>query len=113
MKHTSPGLAVCPDSLPDTSNNPPRAIQSQPLQRSYPDLLRSPDCGLTVTLAQRVLSLLQQHRREQYEKLTDSVYKAKGYDQNSIPLDQTLQRLGMYQAAYIDIVVNARNRKAM
>jgi len=55
---------------------------------------------LTSKTDEEMLSLLQKHRREQYDKLTDSVYKAKGYDKNSIPLDETLQRLGMNQEVY-------------
>jgi len=66
---------------------------------------------LTSKTDQEVLSLLQKNRREQYDKLTDSVYKAKGYDKNSIPLDETLQRLGMNQEEYTEIIVEARNRK--
>jgi len=56
------------------------------------------------------LSLLHQYRRAQYEKLTDVVYKEKGYDQNGIPTDESLKRLGFDQPEFIAIVRSARER---
>jgi aldehyde:ferredoxin oxidoreductase len=56
------------------------------------------------------LDLLHMHRRAQYEKLTDVVYKEKGYDPNGIPTDASLRRLGMNQPEFMDIVRTARER---
>ncbi len=56
------------------------------------------------------LALLHQYRRAQYEKLTDVVYKEKGYDQNGIPTDESLKRLGFDQPEFPDIVRAARER---
>jgi aldehyde:ferredoxin oxidoreductase len=56
------------------------------------------------------LDVLQKYRLSQYEKLTDEVYDEKGYDRNSIPLDETLQRLGFDKAEYFDILNSARMR---
>jgi aldehyde:ferredoxin oxidoreductase len=56
------------------------------------------------------LAMLQSYRRSQYEKLADEVYKEKGYDRNSIPLDETLQRLGLDKHEYFEIVQSARAR---
>ncbi|MFC1814798.1 aldehyde ferredoxin oxidoreductase C-terminal domain-containing protein [Thermodesulfobacteriota bacterium] len=57
-----------------------------------------------------MLAALQKYRIEQYEKLTDVVYKEKGYDRNGIPLDQTLKRLGFNGDEYFEIVRTARAR---
>ena len=56
------------------------------------------------------LRMLQDYRRSQYEKLTDEVYKEKGYDCNSIPLDETLLRLGLSNPECLEIVRSARTR---
>ena len=60
-----------------------------------------------------LLHLLQTHRREQYEILTDVVYREKGFDEHSIPLDETLTRLGFDQQDYVSIVQEARQRVAV
>ena len=56
------------------------------------------------------LSVLHEHRRAQYEKLTDVVYQEKGYDQNGIPTDESLRRLGLNQPEFMAIVRSARER---
>lgn len=56
-----------------------------------------------------LLTALQSHRIEQYEKLMEVVYQHKGYDANGIPTDDTLQRLGFDDADYFDIVHATRN----
>lgn len=57
-----------------------------------------------------MLSALQQYRIEQYETLTDVVYREKGYDRNGVPLDETLTRLGFTDDVYRDVVRTARER---
>ena len=56
------------------------------------------------------LIALQNYRRDQYEQLTDAVYNEKGYDRNGIPTDQTLERLGLNDETYREIVRTARAR---
>jgi len=59
-----------------------------------------------------LLKILHEYRKNQYEKLTDSVYEEKGYDLNSIPLDETMKKLNMYKSEYLSIVKEARSRIA-
>lgn len=59
---------------------------------------------------EELLATLHQFRRDQYETLMDTVYKEKGYDRDSIPLDKTLIRLGMDAPEYMQIVAEARKR---
>ncbi len=56
------------------------------------------------------LKELQDYRNRQYEKLTDAVYREKGYDSNGIPTDETLARLGFVDETYGEIVRSARLR---
>ncbi len=60
---------------------------------------------------EELLAALQEYRRAQYEKLSDVVYQAKGYDSDAIPLDETLQRLGFTAEKYQRIVRQARARQ--
>jgi aldehyde:ferredoxin oxidoreductase len=57
-----------------------------------------------------LLEILQDHRRRQYEILTDAVYAEKGFDTHGIPLDETLERLGFTDPGYREIVRQARLR---
>ncbi|MCK5915673.1 MAG: aldehyde:ferredoxin oxidoreductase, partial [Deltaproteobacteria bacterium] len=57
-----------------------------------------------------LLQNLQDHRRQQYEILADTVYAEKGFDANGIPLDETLQRLGFAEPEYQEIVNQARQQ---
>ena len=56
------------------------------------------------------LSLLQDYRRGQYEKLMDAVYRRKGYDQFGIPLDETMRRLGFDTPEFVEIIKASRKR---
>lgn len=68
--------------------------------------------GIDVTSKsdEEMLSILQNYRISQYEKLTDAVYQEKGYDKNGIPLDNTLERLGFNKDEYFEIARAARQR---
>lgn len=57
-----------------------------------------------------LLAALQAYRRDQYEQLTDAVYAEKGYDENGIPTDETLRRLGFEGEGYAEILDLARSR---
>lgn len=59
---------------------------------------------------EELLKALQDYRKNQYEILTDSVYKEKGYDKNGVPTDETLTRLGFDDEEYFEIVKEARKR---
>jgi predicted RNA-binding protein with TRAM domain len=61
-------------------------------------------------LRAELLEILQDHRRRQYEILTDAVYAEKGFDTHGIPLDETLERLGFTDPGYREIVRQARLR---
>ena len=59
---------------------------------------------------EEMLATVQKYRMSQYEKLSDEVYREKGYDSNGIPTDKTLIRLGFDQEEYFNIVRSARAR---
>ena len=59
-----------------------------------------------LSLSER-LTLLQAHRREQFEKLCDAVYREKGYDVNGIPLKSTLERLGLDRPEFLRLIEDA------
>jgi aldehyde:ferredoxin oxidoreductase len=59
---------------------------------------------------QELLQRLQAYRMAQYEKLMDVVYRYKGFDEEAIPTDETLDRLGFTEPGYREIVRAARER---
>ena len=54
------------------------------------------------------LRQLQAFRRQEYVRLTEAVYQEKGYDSQGIPLEETLERLGMAEEPFLGIVRHAR-----
>jgi len=48
--------------------------------------------------------LLIKLRQEAYEKLCDSVYAAKGYDMNAVPLPETLKRFGLLDDQALNVL---------
>ncbi len=79
-------------------------------QSYYDACLQEAGIQVNGAATEQRLAMLQQFRREQYEKLTDVVYQEKGYDENGIPTDATLKRLGFDTPEYIAIAQAARNR---
>jgi len=55
-----------------------------------------------------LLKMLQDYRIKQYDKLTDEVYREKGFDMNGIPTDETMIRLGFDSDEYMEIARSAR-----
>ncbi len=72
------------------------------------DLKKNTDIKINGQDDAELLEILQNHRRRQYEILTDAVYTEKGFDAQGIPLDETLQRLGFNEPEYHEIVNQAR-----
>jgi aldehyde:ferredoxin oxidoreductase len=100
------------DSIPLRAMSPVYMNEFQSRKEYYKSYMRdTAGIDLASETDEEILSMLQKYRREQYDTLTDTVYKAKGYDKNSIPLDETLERLGMNQGEYTEIVAEARSRK--
>ncbi len=74
------------------------------------DLKENTDIKINGQDDAELLETLQNHRRQQYEILTDAVYAEKGFDTNGIPLNETLQRLGFNEPEYLEIVNQARQK---
>ena len=70
----------------------------------YDAYLRDAGIQLDSASNEERLALLQQYRKKQYEKLTDVVYQEKGYDENGIPTDETMRRLGFDKPDFLEIV---------
>ena len=53
------------------------------------------------------MAALRKYREEQYEKLTDAVYKRRGWNSNGIPTLETLKRLKIDYPDVVEIVKKA------
>ncbi len=56
------------------------------------------------------LRRLQALRAERYWKLADAVYKERGWDQDGVPLDETLERVGLTDPVFKRVAQAARRR---
>ena len=101
------------DSIPLRAMSPVFMNEFQSRKEYYETYLRD-TAGIETASKndEEMLSILQSYRLKQYEKLTDKVYEAKGFDRNSIPLDKTLERLGMNKKEYTEIIEDARRRSS-
>jgi aldehyde:ferredoxin oxidoreductase len=101
------------DAIPLRAMSPVFMNEFQSRKEYYENYLREV-VGITTESKneEEMLSILQEYRLKQYEKLTDKVYEAKGYDRNSIPLDETLERLEMNRKEYREIIEDARRRSS-
>jgi len=99
------------DAIPLRAKAPVFLNEFQSRQAYYEEYLHT-EVGMDTGGMSRedMLRRLQEYRVDQYEKLTDTVYKEKGYDRNGIPLDETLTRLGFDKDEYFEIVRSARSR---
>jgi len=99
------------DSIPLRAKAPVFLNEFQSRRVYYQDYLRE-EAGVDTSgmSDEEMLKTIQEYRIKQYEKLTDSVYREKGYDRAGIPLDETLVRLGFDTDDYFEIVRSARAR---
>jgi aldehyde:ferredoxin oxidoreductase len=52
------------------------------------------------------MKVLRKYREDQYELLTDAVYKRRGWNNNGVPTTGFLQKIGMDLPEIIDVVKN-------
>jgi len=52
------------------------------------------------------MAILRKYREEQYEKLTDAVYKRRGWTQNGVPKISRLRELGIDLPELVEVVKN-------
>ncbi|MDY6969930.1 MAG: aldehyde ferredoxin oxidoreductase C-terminal domain-containing protein [Spirochaetota bacterium] len=57
---------------------------------------------------EEMLEELHKFRKTEYDKLTDFVNKEKGFDRDSIPLDETMNRLNLNNKEYMEIIHSSR-----
>jgi aldehyde:ferredoxin oxidoreductase len=50
------------------------------------------------------IARLLEHRRKEWEKLVDAVYKRRGWNENGVPTLETLKRLGIDSPEVIEVV---------
>jgi aldehyde:ferredoxin oxidoreductase len=48
--------------------------------------------------------MLRKHREDQYEQLTDAVYKRRGWTMNGVPTPEKLKDLGMDLPELLEVI---------
>lgn len=95
------------DKVPYRSVGPVTVEEYESRQALYDGKLKEtlnidPDGKTT----QEKIQLLRKYREAQYEKLCDAVYKRRGWNDNGIPMVDTLQRLGIDFPEVVQVVMN-------
>jgi aldehyde:ferredoxin oxidoreductase len=62
--------------------------------KSLVEKLGIPQKDVEKMITQEKIRILYEHRRNQYEKLTDAVYYRRGWTPNGIPTPQKMKQLG-------------------
>jgi aldehyde:ferredoxin oxidoreductase len=62
---------------------------------------------LPIVVEERRVKLME-FRHDDYEKLMDSVYKEKGWDNNAVPTDETMEKFGLLDDAAKEILKTVR-----
>jgi aldehyde:ferredoxin oxidoreductase len=62
--------------------------------KSLVEKLGMPQKDVEKMITQEKIRILYEHRRNQYEKLTDAVYYRRGWTPNGIPTPQKMKQLG-------------------
>jgi aldehyde:ferredoxin oxidoreductase len=83
------------DKIPYRSVGPVTVEEYESRTERYDDQLTKLGFDIGGKDAQEKLDILRKHREEQYEKLTDAVYKRRGWTADGVPTEETLKRLGL------------------
>jgi len=92
------------DRIPLRAMSPVFVNEYESRRDYYDELLRREGLKTEGVDVEERLRLLQDHRREQFERLCDAVYREKGYDANGVPLRSTLERLDMATPELIALI---------
>jgi aldehyde:ferredoxin oxidoreductase len=100
------------DRIPLRAMSPVFVNEYESRRDYYDELLRREGQKTEGVSVEERLRLLQDHRREQFERLCDAVYREKGYDADAVPLRSTLERLGMATPELTAIIEAAAKKRA-
>jgi aldehyde:ferredoxin oxidoreductase len=100
------------DRIPLRAMSPVFVNEYESRRDYYDELLRQEGQKTEGVSVEERLRLLQDHRREQFERLCDAVYREKGYDADAVPLRSTLERLGMATPELTALIEAAAEKRA-
>ncbi len=83
------------DKIPYRSVGPVTVEEYESRSERYDEQLSYLRFDIQGKSSQEKLLILRKHREEQYKKLTDAVYKRRGWNSEGIPTIETIKRLGL------------------
>jgi aldehyde:ferredoxin oxidoreductase len=83
------------DKIPYRSVGPVTEEEYESRVDRYNGQLKELGIDISGKSTQDKVRMLRDHREDQYEKLTDAVYKRRGWDSNGVPTMETIKRLGL------------------
>jgi len=93
------------DKVPYRSMGPVTKEEYESRQERYDNQLKDLFNYNTEGMAtEEKMAVLRKYREDQYEKLTDAVYKRRGWNSNGVPTIERLKDLGMDMTELIEVV---------
>jgi aldehyde:ferredoxin oxidoreductase len=83
------------DAIPYRSVGPVTVEEYESRAERYDGQLKELNIDISGKSSVDKVASLRKHREEQYEKLIDSVYKRRGWNDNGIPTLDTIKRIGL------------------
>ncbi|HAE43932.1 MAG TPA: aldehyde:ferredoxin oxidoreductase, partial [Clostridiales bacterium] len=73
-------------------------------ESNYDKQLKELGFDLTGKAVEEKIAILRAHRENQYEQLTDAVYKRRGWTMNGVPTPEKLKDLGMDLPELLEVI---------
>jgi aldehyde:ferredoxin oxidoreductase len=83
------------DAIPYRSVGPVTSEEYDSRAERYDAQLKELGMDIAGKTTDEKVVIMRKHREEQYEKLSDAVYKRRGWNENGIPTMETIKRLGL------------------
>ncbi len=92
------------DAIPYRSVGPVTVAEYESRADRYDGQLKELGLDIAGRSTEEKVGILRKHRESQYEKLTDAVYKRRGWDSNGVPTLETLKRLGLDIPEIVNVI---------
>lgn len=92
------------DSIPYRSQGPVTIEEYESRADRYNGQLKELGMDIANKSTEEKVAILRKHREEQYEKLIDSVYKRRGWNENGVPKMETLKRIGLDIPEIVNVI---------
>jgi aldehyde:ferredoxin oxidoreductase len=92
------------DTIPYRSVGPVTVEEYESRAERYDGQLTELGIDISGKSVAEKVAIMRNHREDQYEKLTDAVYKRRGWTNNGVPTKETIERIGLDIPEIVNII---------